>query len=218
MAATQQRQKRQEIATSEARKLMSHPWRVRIIEALLQRDTSCSQMVDEGVVPDLASKPRPDAISQLAYHVRLLVKADLAEIVRSIPARGSHENILRARVAAHHDDEEWAQLSLEEREAITPSTLSNLFGLAEAAAHYGSFDNRVDRHLAYVQAELDEKAWSDLGPVLNGMLDIVLRVKHEAKQRLEASGEEPIRVVWGQMMFETPPLPARPDAASPPGR
>lgn len=205
-AAEQKRRTRQEAPRLKFQKLLGHPWRVRILEALLQRDMSCSQMVDEELIPDLATKHRGDAISSLAYHFRLLREAGLIEVVDSIPNRGSHEHICRARSAPHHTTEEWSKLSADERRAITPMTLSSLTGLAEAAVIYGSFDNRVDRHLAYVPLELDEQAWADLGPVLDGVLDIIMRVHAEAKVRMARSGETPIRATWGQMFFESPPL------------
>lgn len=73
-------------------------------------------------------------------------------------------------------------------------------GLAETAV-YGSFDNRVDRHLSYDIADLDSQAWSELGPILDGVLDVVKRLRRESGERMAASGEPPIRTVVGQMMF-----------------
>jgi hypothetical protein len=49
-----------------------------------------------------------------------------------------------------------------------------------------------------------------MATLLNGMLDTVLEIHRESKQRLETSGEEPIRTTWGQLHFESPPLLAPP--------
>lgn len=207
-AGPQQRKRRRDVPGSKARELLAHPWRVRIVEVLISRDMSVSQFVDEELIPELAKETREEAISLLSYHFRKLRRARLLEVVEVVSGRGSNERIYRARMGVHHSDEEWAQLSREERQAITPMTLSSLTGLAELAVLYDTFDKRVDRHLSWVPLELDERGWSELGPVLNGLLDIVLRIKDEAKERLEASGEEPLRAVFGQMLFESPPLPS----------
>lgn len=209
-AGPQQRKRRRDVPGTKARELLSHPWRVRIMEAVATREMSVSQFVDEGLIPELALESREEAISLLSYHFRKLRRARLLEVVEVVPGRGSNERIYRAHMGVLHDDEEWAQLSREEREAITPVTLSSLTGLAELAVLYGTFDKRVDRHLSWVPLELDERGWSELGPVLNGLLEIVMRIKDEAKARLEESGEPPVRAVFGQMLFESPPL-ASPD-------
>lgn len=205
-AGPQQRKRRRDVPGSKARELLSHPWRVRIMEVLHNREMSVSQFVDEGLIPELERESREEAISLLSYHFRKLRRANLLEVVAVVPGRGSNERIYRAFMGVHHNDEDWADLSREERQAITPMTLSSLTGLAELAVLYGTFDQRVDRHLSWVPLELDERGWSELGPVLNGVLGIVLRIKDEAKARLEASGEQPVRAVFGQMLFESPPL------------
>jgi DNA-binding transcriptional ArsR family regulator len=216
MAAwSEEKRKRQDVPGSKVRKLLSHPWRVRILEVLDNYEMSCSQIVDYGLIPELASRPRNDAISMLAYHFRVLLKGGLIEVVKSVQRGGSYEQICRANEGAHHTTEEWARLTREERSAITPMTLSSLIALVDNALLSDTFDNRVDRHLSYLPMELDEQGWADLGPVLDGVLDIVLRVRGEAKERLEESGEMPIRATWGQMFFESPSIPAALDPGPP---
>lgn len=202
--------KRRDAGSDRSRKgigALNHPWRVRVIEVLSERDMSVAQFVDEGLIDELAKEPRDHAISLLAHHFRLLIKAGLIEVVGSNPKRGSHEHICRAQTGAHHTVEEWAMLPQAKRQVITPMTWHSLAARAEGAIQHNSFDNRIDRHLAYVLMELDERAWSELGPVLDGMLDIVMRIRDETRERLAASGEQPIRAVYGAMLFESPPLP-----------
>lgn len=206
MATAAQRKSRRKFPTSKVRKVLDHPFRVRIVEVLDNRPMSVSQFVDEGLIPQLANDSRPEAISIVSYHFRELRKANLIEIVERIPGRGREETIYRALMGVHHDDEEWASLPRATREGITPITLSSLTAIAENAVLYKTFDNRVDRHLAWVPMDLDEQGWSELSPVLNGLLEIALRVREEAKVRIAESGDVPIRTVLGAMMFETPPV------------
>lgn len=60
-AAERHKKKRREIPKLGG-DLLRHPWHVRILEALLERDISV-QFVDEGVIPDLSEDTREEAIS-----------------------------------------------------------------------------------------------------------------------------------------------------------
>lgn len=206
MAATK---KRRDAGGSRSNALgaLNHPWRVRIMEVLSERAMSCAQFIDEGLIEELVEVPRDDAISLLAYHFRLLQREGLIEIVEMIPKRGSHLQICRARIGSHHTDEEWAKLSPQERQAISPITFHSVVARAEGAMIHGTFDARIDRHQSWLAMTLDERGWSELSDLLNGILEAVVQLNNDAGERLDASGQKPIRVTWAQLGFESPPLP-----------
>lgn len=193
---------------SNALGALNHPWRVRIMEVLSERSMSCAQFVDEGLIEELREEPRDEAISMLAYHFRLLRRTGLIEIVERVPSRGSQEQICRARIGAHHTDEEWAKLSRQERRAISPITFHSVVARAEGAMIHDTFDARIDRHQSWLAMTLDERGWDELGGLLNGVLEAVVQLNDEAVARLAASGEKPIRATWAQLGFESPPLPS----------
>jgi hypothetical protein len=186
---------------------LHHSWRIRILDVLAERKMSVAQFVDEGLIPELVSMDRHLAISKLAYHFRVLRHAGALEVVEQNPRRGSTELVCRASVRAHFTDEQWAKLPLRERQALSLFVLHELIARAKSALHYGTFDSRVDRHLSWLAMETDEQGWSEMAAVMNGMLDTVTEIHSESKERLEASGEQPIRATWGQLHFESPPLP-----------
>lgn len=190
--------------------VLHHPWRTRILEVLNERDMSVSQFVDEGLIDDLAGRPRDRAISALAYHFRALREAGAIEVVEQNPRRGSTELVCRACARALVTDREWVRLPLHKRRALSRVMLDSLIARAESAVRYGTFDSRLDRHLAWLAMEVDEQGWSELAAMLNGMLDTVTAIHRESKERLETSGEQPIRATWGQLHFESPPLLATP--------
>src|SRR5262245_33506857 len=99
-------------------KVLHHPWRIRIMEVLSEREMSVSQFVDEALLPELAQSPREQAISDLAYHFRELREVGLLEVIEQNHRRGSTELICRALEPAYHTDDEWAELPLEERRPI----------------------------------------------------------------------------------------------------
>ena len=186
--------------------VLHHPWRTRILEVLNERSMSVSQFVDEGLIEDLVGRPRDKAISALAYHFRALREAGAIEIVEQNPRRGSTELVCRACARAHVTDEEWAELPLHQRQALSRVMLNSLIARAESAVHHNSFDSRLDRHIAWLAMEIDEQGWSELAALLNGVLDTVTEIQNESSERLATSGEQPIRAAWGQLHFESPPL------------
>jgi hypothetical protein len=187
--------------------LLHHPWRIRILDVLVERNMSVAQFVDEGLIPELDSMERHLAISKLAYHFRVLRQADVLEVVEENPRRGSTELVCRARARAHLSDDQWAQLPPHLRGPISRMMLHAFVARAESAVNQGTFDSRVDRHIAWLAMEVDEQGWSELAALLNGVLETVTAIGTESKQRLEASSERPIRATWGQLHFESPPLP-----------
>jgi len=192
--------------------VLHHPWRARILEVLNERSMSVSQFVDEGLIDDLAGRPRDQAISALAYHFRAVRGAGAIEIVEQNPRRGSTELVCRARTGALFSDEQWASLPEHERVAISQIFLNSFLSRAESAMYQNTFDSRVDRHLSWLAMEVDEQGWSEMVDLLNGVLDAVTTIHRESKARLETSGEQPIRATWGQLHFESPPMLAPPAA------
>ena len=142
----------------------------------------------------------------------MLRQAGAIEIVEQHPRRGSTELVCRASSVVHFTDEDWSKLRARDRQAISQLVVHAFLARAESAMVYDSFDSRPDRHLSWLAMEVDEQGWSELVAVLNGVLDTVTAIHHESKQRLAVSGERPIRTTWGQLHFESPPLP--PVAAS----
>lgn len=191
-------------------KVLHHPWRVRILEVLNERDMSVSQFVDEGLIPELRGSARDEAISSLAYHFRALREVGAIEIVEQHARRGSTELVCRATAVAHFDDEVWAKLPSEDRRSISQLVVHAFLARAESAVYYGTFDTRKDRHLSWISTEVDEQGWSETVNLLNGVLETITAIHRESRERLQESGERPIRATWGQLYFESPPVPKPP--------
>jgi hypothetical protein len=172
---------------------------------------SVCQFVDEGLLPELAEMPREKAISDVAYHFRVLRNAGVLAVVEQHARRGSTELVCRALEPAYHTDAEWAELRIEERRPITEMTLDGLMARARAAILFDTFDARIDRHLASVPMEVDDQGWAELVDAMAEMLGKVVQIKHDAEKRLESSGAPSVRATWGQLGFESPPLPGSRD-------
>lgn len=196
----------------ESFEALHHPWRIRILDVLAERSMSVSQFVDEGLIPALVSMERHLAISKLAYHFRVLRHAGLLEVVEQKERRGSTEHVCRAGARVRITDEQWSELSPDQRQNLSHFVLHEMIARIESAVQTGTFDSRIDRHLSWLAMEMDQQGWSELVALMNGVLDTVTAIHHESQKRLEQSDEQPIRSTWGQLHFESPPLP--PIAAS----
>lgn len=188
--------------------VLHHAWRVRILEVLSEREMSCSQVIDEGWIPELAKVGRAEAISRLAYHFRVLRQVGAIEVVARKTRRGSTEFVCRGLARAYFSTEEWAKLPRDTRRLISRTVLQGLMARAEGALRHDTFDERIDRHLVWAPMDLDEQGWSEMAALLDGVVEAAIQIKNEASERLKISGEAPIRSTWGQLHVVSPPPPS----------
>ncbi|HEU4599123.1 MAG TPA: hypothetical protein VFS26_05210 [Solirubrobacterales bacterium] len=73
-----------------------------------------------------------------------------------------------------------------------------------------TFDSRTDRHLTWIAMEVDERGWTELMSTLASTYGTVVQIRHEARDRLAASGDKVVPVTVGMLGFESPPPPPLP--------
>jgi AraC-like DNA-binding protein len=188
-----------------ASEALRHPLRVRILEVVNERDMSPSQFMQQQLAPGVEVSPK--SLSQLSYHFRELAKFGCLEVVERVPRRGALENIYRGSVRAYFTDEEWEGLTARERCLISRTVYQGLAARAESAMMAHTFDSRADRHLTWIAMEVDEQGWTELMTTLAGAFRDVIQVRHDAVDRLAATGEKVIPVTVGMLGFESPPPP-----------
>jgi hypothetical protein len=81
---------------------------------------------------------------------------------------------------------------------------------AEGAMMAHTFDSRTDRHLSWIAMEVDERGWTELMSTLATTLGDVTQIRHNARDRLAASGDKVVPVTVGMLGFESPPTPPLP--------
>lgn len=184
---------------------LRHPLRVRILEVVNERDMSPSQFMLQQLAPGVEVSPK--SLSQLSYHFRELAKFGCLEVVERVPRRGATENIYRGAVRAYFTDDEWEALTQRERCLVSRTVYQGLAARAESAMMAHTFDSRTDRHLTWIAMEVDERGWGELMGTLAGAYGDVIQIRHDAVDRLAASGEKVIPVTVGMLGFESPPPP-----------
>lgn len=189
--------------------LLGHPIRVRILEILNEGPKSPSQFVEEGLVPKEMYKSYQQALSLASYHFRELEKGGSLRIIDSIPRRGATEHVYEGVARVYFTDEEFEELPLEDRERLSRISFQGLIARTDCAMQAGTFDTRTDRHLTWMPFQVDERGWREMMTSLAACFGDVERIRHDAADRLAASGEEGLTVTFGQLGFvspEPPPL------------
>jgi len=186
---------------------LGHPMRVRILEVVNEQPMSPVQFVNEGLAPGYKNKQH--ALSQVAYHFRVLEKEGCIELVEIHQRRGASEHVYRGRSRVLFTDKEFDRMSLEERAQLTRTSIRGLMARTDGAIASGTFDGRTDRHLSWLAMELDERGWKELMTALSGCYGEIDRIHKDAQDRLAGSGDKVIPATVALLGFESPPRPMR---------
>jgi len=212
MAAATGKPEKQVRENKTACDVLKHPVRVRILEVLCDGDLSPIQFIHRRMLPPgFEFESEQNALSFVSYHFRELEKADCITQVETRQRRGATEHIYRSKALALHTDEDFQELSYEERKAISRSTLQTLMARADGAILLDAFDKRVDRHLSWLPMELDEEGWIELRDLQAEMLQRAIGIKAAAIVRKEERTEQSesastFRATFGALAFESPPI------------
>lgn len=187
--------------------VLKHPLRVRILEVLNEGPRSPSQFVEEGLIPKQHFSNYQQALSLASYHFRELEKEGCLEIVESIPRRGAIEHVYRGMARVFFDDAEFEAMPQPTRHKLSRISLQGLIARADRAFSEQTFDARVDRHLTWMPMQLDERGWKEVIATLATTFGELTQIRHDARDRLAASGEEVVPATVGMLGFESPAPP-----------
>lgn len=187
--------------------VLKHPIRVRILEVLNEGPRSPSQFVEEGLIPKEHFSSYQQALSLASYHFRELEKEGCLEVIESIPRRGAVEHVYRGLARVFFDDAEFEATAPEDRRELSRISLQGLIARADRAIWEETFDTRPDRHLTWMPMQLDERGWEEVIAALASAFGELTQIRHDARDRLAASGEKVVPATVGMLGFESPPPP-----------
>lgn len=185
--------------------VLKHPLRVRILEVLNEGPRSPSQFVEEGLIPKEHFSNYQQALSLASYHFRELEKEGCLEVIESIPRRGAVEHVYRGLARVFFDAAEFEAMPQETRRQLSRISLQGMIARADRAVHEGTFDARADRHLTWMPMQLDERGWEEVIATLATTLGELTQIRHDARDRIAASGEEVVPATVAMLGFESPP-------------
>lgn len=174
--------------------VVSHPIRARALTILADRESSPAEIARELGM----------AASHVAYHVRILLEEGLIELTEETPRRGSIEHRFRAVSPPELDREEYAALSVEERDRFGRLIFSFAAADASCAFSAGSFSERPDHHISRMPLEVDDEGWEELRVLFEGTLREIYRIRQEAGDRLTEGGMRGTTVLAFNTFFELP--------------
>ena len=187
--------------------VLKHPLRVRILEVLNEGPRSPSQFVEEGLIPKEHFSTYQQALSLASYHFRELEKEGCLKVVESIPRRGAVEHVYRGMARVFFDDAEFEAMPQGTRQELSRISVQALIARTDRAISAETFDARPDRHLTWMPMQLDERGWEEVIDTLAQTFGELTQIRHDASDRLAASGEEVMPATVAMLGFESPPPP-----------
>jgi len=173
-------------------KALAHPLRFQALAILNERVAS----------PNELAKELGEGLSQVSYHVKVLLESDCIELVKTEPRRGAVEHYYRATSRAFLSDDEWARIPASVRPGLSASLMQTIMDDAVSALKAGTFDARPDHHLSWTPMIVDEKGWVDLAAALTSAMERCLEIQAESAGRLAEAGEEGLSATVAMMGFE----------------
>ncbi|HZO04934.1 MAG TPA: winged helix-turn-helix domain-containing protein [Solirubrobacterales bacterium] len=175
-------------------KALSHPTRVQILATLSHRSISPAEFSREYGQP----------LSDVAYHFRKLEKLECAEVVRTVPVRGSTQHFYAGTRRPLLDDRAWKQLPKSIQPGISSAAIQDLFGRFAEAVRTGTFDARDDRHLSWTPLCVDEEGWEEMVALLWSTLEEGNEIGVRAAQRMAQNGNKGFNITFSLAGFESP--------------
>lgn len=196
MTAAAARRKRLETTLAAA---VAHPLRAKCLVMLAERVASPAELAREFSAP----------VSNVGYHVRGLVDANLIELVDTRPVRGSTEHFYRAVQLPYIDAEQEDERGLAERRVYAESIWSIVAANAATSFEDGTYLKRSNHFLTRYAFNIDEQGWADASAAHAELEGRMFEIQEESAERRKQSDAKPIRAVTFQAFFEAPPSRAR---------
>jgi hypothetical protein len=186
--------RREEREALEARiaRAFGHPFRVRIMEILNERDAA----------PSDVSKICGIGASNLNYHFGVLEECDCIELLERIPVRGTIKNVYRSKQPTMLASLAWTALSRDVRSEISRTVLDNSMRRLGDAFAAATFDSKEDRHLSLQTIAVDWEAWEELSSLMDATMEQVAEIEKRAGARNSKADRFPATVML--ISYESP--------------
>lgn len=179
-------------------KAMAHPLRIQILRVLSNRIMSPSEIATE----------IPARLPNVSYHVRVLERVGVIELVRTAPRRGATEHYYRARGRLRIPERVWEQVPETIKTTIIDAALTQAITQITAAASHGGF-TRKDSLASRLSLILDEQGFRELSAVMHGAVERARDIEEASAKRLAADDHAAPEIPTGlvTMLFETSTAP-----------
>jgi hypothetical protein len=118
----------------------------------------------------------------VAYHVKVLHRLRIAELVDVRRGRGGQEHFYAVARHPTFSDEAWANLAPEDRVRMVAAMLRQIGAYVSRSALAGGFE-RPDMHMSRTPMKLDEEGWRALAAVARDCLQAVVAIERGVAER-----------------------------------
>ncbi|HEX3736298.1 MAG TPA: winged helix-turn-helix domain-containing protein [Solirubrobacterales bacterium] len=174
--------------------IVAHPTRARAFTILTERTASPVEIAQE-IGKD---------VGHVGYHVRKLQQLNLIELVDERPVRGAVEHFYRAIERPVVSEQEFAGLSVKERESFTRYIVQRLVADIAHSMDQHIFDARANHVITRTPMLVDEEGFQELSDLHTEVLERTMEIQAQSAERRTKSGEEGIPTVSSSMFFEIP--------------
>lgn len=174
--------------------IVAHPTRARAFTILNDRTASPVEIAQE-IGKD---------VGHVGYHVRKLLQLDLIELVDERPVRGAVEHFYRAVERAMVTEEEFAALSIPEREGFNRYGMQLLVADVARSMDQEVFAARTNHIIVRTPMVVDEEGFQEMSELHTEMMDRTLEVQARSAERMAGSGKDGISTISASLFFEVP--------------
>lgn len=178
-------------------RLLHNPGQLAALVALVEDPASKSDIAKELGI----------RLNKADYDVGELEKMGLVEPIGTEMRRGQKTTIYRAVMRPILNNEEWAELSQEDRERLVLWTYQLLLRDVAVAWRTRTLQARVESHNTRSPLRVDEQGWIRLNEILDDTQEAVREVEVESVERAREAGDESklINARAAMFCFEMPP-------------
>lgn len=174
--------------------IVAHPTRAKAFTILTERTASPVEIAQE-IGKD---------VGHVGYHVRKLLQLNLVELVDERPVRGAVEHFYRAIERPVVTEEEFADLSVPEREIFTRYIMQRLVADVARAMDQRIFDARANHVITRTPMLVDEDGFQELSDLHTEVLERTMEIQARSAERMTGGEEDGIPTVSSSMFFEVP--------------
>lgn len=139
-----------------------------------------------------------------AQHLDNLLEQGLIEVAGEALQDGTVKPRYRAAVRTLWSDEEWAALSVAERQRLTVWTVEWIYGELREAIEAGTFNARADSHVSRNVSLVDEQGWHELNRIQEEALEASFGVQAASAERLAERRGSGVPVLSAMFCCELP--------------
>jgi DNA-binding transcriptional ArsR family regulator len=137
-------------------------------------------------------------------HVKKLKRIGLVELIEEKIVGGAVQHIYRAVVRPIMSTEEWAKLSVAERQRYSIWIVRMILADAAKSFQANVFDARPNTHLSRTPIIVDETGLGEVANIQTRALNEIIQAEATSAERMVQSGEQGMNIIAAMMCFELP--------------